>query len=71
MNVVLQSPRYHLINWLLLLAGVISIGLGFWLLWKGSVTLAPILMVLGYCVLVPIALILRIKKPAVREQSDA
>ncbi|MBD3284966.1 hypothetical protein GF359_01210 [candidate division WOR-3 bacterium] len=71
MNVVHQSPRYNYINWLLLLAGVISIGLGFWFLHKGSITLAPILMVLGYCVIVPLALLLRIPKSGESKKADA
>ncbi|MBN2379687.1 hypothetical protein JXM67_07795 [candidate division WOR-3 bacterium] len=68
--VALQSPRYQLINWLLLAAGVVAIGLGFWQLWRGSTVLAPILMVLGYCVLVPLALILRLKKQKPKETPD-
>jgi hypothetical protein len=68
--VALQSPRYQLINWLLLAAGVVAIVLGFWQLWRGSTVLAPILMVLGYCVLVPLALILRVKKQKPKETTD-
>jgi len=68
--VELQSPRYQLINWLLLFLGVVSIALGFWFLSKGSITLAPILMVLGYCVLIPIGLILKLRKPKVQESTD-
>ena len=58
---VLKTPRFHLINWLLLGTAVVLIGLGFLFLWKGSITLAPILLVLGYCVVIPVALLLRIK----------
>ena len=35
----------------------VTICLGFWLLWTGSSTLAPFLLVLGYGVLVPLAII--------------
>jgi len=62
-----QTPRFHLVNWLLLLAGAALIGLGFWRLWRGSVTLAPILLVAGYCVVVPLGLLLRPKR---REDHD-
>lgn len=34
-----------------------TIALGFVDLWRGGVTLAPILLVIGYCVLVPLAIL--------------
>ncbi len=37
--------------------GVIIAILGFWLLTQGSITAAPILLVLAYLVLIPLALI--------------
>lgn len=43
-------------NYLLLGAAVLSLALGYWLLSKGSTTLAPVLLVLGYCVLFPVGL---------------
>lgn len=42
---------------LILIAAIVSIVIGFITLAKGSISLAPILLVLGYCILVPIALI--------------
>ena len=57
-----QTPRFQLINWLLLLAAIVLIGLGFFSLSRGSITLAPILLVAGYCVVMPLALLLRIKR---------
>jgi hypothetical protein len=45
-------------NYILLGAGLASLALGYWLLSKGSTTLAPVLLVLGYCVLVPVGLAL-------------
>jgi len=42
----------------LLGAAVVSLALGYWLLSKGSTTLAPVLLVLGYCVLFPVGLAL-------------
>ncbi len=54
-----QTPRMHVINWLLLLIGVVVIGFGFLSLSKGSITLAPILLVVGYCVIIPIALLFK------------
>ena len=43
-------------NLLLLLAGLVFIVIGFATLARGSVTLAPVLLVCGYCVLIPLAL---------------
>lgn len=43
-------------NYLLLGAALLSLALGYWLLSKGSTTLAPVLLVLGYCVLFPVGL---------------
>lgn len=63
-QVVLKTPRFHLINWLLLGTAVVLIGIGFLFLWNGSITLAPIMLVLGYCVVIPVALLLRIKNKA-------
>ena len=43
-------------NYILLGAALAAIVLGFVLLGQGSITAAPILLVLGYCVLVPYGL---------------
>jgi len=45
-------------NYVVLGAAIVSLGLGYWLLSKGSTTLAPVLLVLGYCVLFPVGLAL-------------
>jgi hypothetical protein len=45
-------------NMALLAAAVVSLGAGYALLAQGSTTLAPILLVLGYCVLFPLGLAL-------------
>jgi hypothetical protein len=37
---------------------LVSLALGYWLLSRGSTTLAPVLLVLGYCVLFPVGLAL-------------
>jgi len=37
----------------------VALVLGFVTLWTGSETLAPVLLVVGYCVLVPIAILKR------------
>ncbi|HEY7471720.1 MAG TPA: hypothetical protein VIE68_05160 [Gemmatimonadota bacterium] len=38
-------------------AGAVSVAIGYFLLSTGSETIAPILLVLGYCVLFPIGII--------------
>jgi uncharacterized membrane protein HdeD (DUF308 family) len=48
-------------NWALMGAGLVSIIIGYISLGSGSITLAPILLVLGYCVFLPIGIILKDK----------
>jgi|WetSurMetagenome_2_1015567.scaffolds.fasta_scaffold1115506_1 uncharacterized membrane protein HdeD (DUF308 family) len=48
-------------NWMILGSGVGAIIIGFIALASGSITLAPILLVLGYCVLIPIGIMIRDK----------
>jgi len=36
---------------------VVILGLGYWLLSRGDITAAPLLLVLGYVVVVPLAII--------------
>ena len=50
--------RFSAINGILGLAGVITVALGYFLLSQGSTTAAPLLLVLGYVVLLPLAIIL-------------
>lgn len=45
-------------NVVLLGAALVSLGVGYWLLANGSTSLAPLLLVLGYCVLFPLGLAL-------------
>jgi len=46
-------------NYILFAAALVAMILGFVLLGYGSMTLAPILLVLGYCVLMPLAIIVK------------
>ena len=46
-------------NYMLFGAAMLSITLGYIALGQGSITMAPILLVLGYCVLVPVSLIIK------------
>jgi len=49
-------------NWTWLGIGLLIIIIGYIALARGSITLAPILLVVGYCVLIPIAILLGVKK---------
>jgi hypothetical protein len=50
--------RFSTINGILGIAGILTVALGFLLLSQGSITAAPLLLVLGYVVLLPLAIIL-------------
>jgi hypothetical protein len=49
-------------NWQWLGAGAIVIIAGFIALSMGSITLAPLLLVLGYCVLIPVGILVGPKR---------
>ena len=51
------SLQFTRVNGLLAVAGLASLTAGYWLLAQGSVTAAPLLLVLGYVVLLPMAII--------------
>jgi len=46
-------------NYILLVLGIVFIIVGFITLSHGSITLAPILLIIGYAVLIPLAILLR------------
>jgi hypothetical protein len=50
--------RFSAINGILGVAGILTVALGYFLLSEGSITAAPLLLVLGYVVLLPLAIIL-------------
>ena len=52
------SLQFSAVNGALAAAGLASIALGYTLLGQGSITAAPLLLVLGYVVLLPLAIIL-------------
>ncbi|MBA2564477.1 MAG: hypothetical protein H0V09_03515 [Gemmatimonadetes bacterium] len=51
------------VNYALFAAAVVVIALGYVLLGRGSITLAPILLILGYVVLIPAGILLRSNTP--------
>ena len=52
--------RWGIANSALLALGVAILAAGYMSLSKGSLTLAPVLLVAGYCVLIPAALLVRV-----------
>ncbi len=48
-------------NYALIGIGIFLAFLGFLLLYVGSISLAPVLLVVGYCVLIPLGLLLKTK----------
>lgn len=58
-------------NVLMLFAGIVIIVIGYFLLGRGSITAAPLLLVLGYCVVVPLSIILWVKKADSSSQREA
>ena len=50
--------RFRVVNGLLLGGALVCLGVGYVLLAQGSTTVAPVLLVLGYCVLFPLGLAL-------------
>ena len=52
-----QALRFTKENGILAGAGLLCLALGYWLLAQGSITAAPLLLVLAYVVLLPMAII--------------
>lgn len=53
---------FTLMNYLLFAGGLLDIIVGWFLLRSGHITIAPIMLILGYCVIIPLAIVLRKKK---------
>lgn len=47
------------INYVLFIAGLLVITAGWFLLRAGHVSISPILLILGYCVMIPLGIIVR------------
>jgi hypothetical protein len=52
------AVRFALRNWILLAAGLVAVVIGFVTLAGGSTVAAPLLLMLGYLVLIPLGIIL-------------
>jgi cyanate permease len=58
-------------NVAMLFAGIVLIAIGYLLLGRGSITAAPLLLVLGYCVVVPLSIILWVKRTDNADKREA
>lgn len=56
-NADAASLKFTSVNALLGAGGLVCLSLGYWLLAQGSITAAPLLLVLAYVVLLPMAII--------------
>jgi uncharacterized membrane protein HdeD (DUF308 family) len=54
----------------LLTAGIVVILLGYLLLGRGSTSFAPVLLVLGYCVMVPLSIMLWVRQTDKKTDSE-
>jgi hypothetical protein len=57
-------------NVYMLMSGIAVILLGYFLLGRGSISAAPLLLVLGYCVIIPLSIILWIRQPGKKTDSE-
>ena len=53
-----SAVRFSLLNWGLLAAGLLAVMIGFFTLSAGSTVAAPLLLVIGYVILIPLGIIL-------------
>ena len=57
-----EGPVSGVKNLIMIAGGLVLIAFGFVSLAAGSITLAPILLVAGYCVVIPVGLMLGMKR---------
>jgi len=55
---VVAGPDFGKKNYIILGAGLLLVVIGFLFLAGGDITLSPILLVLGYCVIIPLGILL-------------
>lgn len=67
---VIAGPDFDKRNYMILGAGLVLIVLGFILLATGDITISPILLVLGYCVVIPLGMLLPKKSEESRLDVD-
>ncbi len=55
------AAPFTLTNYLLFAGGLLDIILGWFMLRAGHITLAPIMLIVGYCAIIPLAIVHRKK----------
>jgi hypothetical protein len=62
---IVAGPDFGRKNYIVLGVGLAIIVIGFLFLAGGDITISPILLVLGYCVIIPLGILLPKDKPEV------
>ena len=57
------AAPFTLVNYILFTAGLLDIVIGWFLLRGGHITIAPVMLIAGYCVIIPVAIVFRKKQP--------
>ncbi len=57
------AAPFTLVNYILFAAGLLDIIIGWFLLRGGRITIAPVMLIAGYCVIIPLAIVFRKKQP--------
>ena len=57
------AAPFTLVNYVMFAAGLLDIIAGWFLLRGGHITIAPVMLIAGYCVIIPVAIIFRKKQP--------
>jgi hypothetical protein len=58
----LEYVPFSKLNYILFAAGLLVITAGWFLLRGGHISIAPIMLILGYCGIIPLAIIIKQKK---------
>jgi len=57
------TAPFTIVNYVLFAAGLLDIIIGWFLLRGGHITIAPVMLIAGYCVIIPLAIVFRKKQP--------
>ncbi len=56
------AAPFTLVNYILFAFGLLDIVIGWFLLRGGHITIAPVMLIAGYCVIIPLAIVFRKKQ---------
>lgn len=57
------AAPFTLVNYILFAVGLLDIVIGWFLLRGGHITIAPVMLIAGYCGIIPLAIMFRNKHP--------